>query len=72
MISMISMISDELPWSDKEETEAVRVQIEEKWRSKAAERDEEIEDLQGHLWKAERSREAAEDRLKNVRVKPVQ
>lgn len=42
------------------------MQAEEEWRSKTAERDGQIEDLQGQLWEAERSREAAEDRLKTV------
>lgn len=44
------------------------MQVEEEWKSKAAERDGQIEDLQGHLWEAERAREAAEDSLKTVNL----
>lgn len=45
------------------------MQAEEEWGPKVAERDGQIEDLQGRLWEAERAQGATEDKLKTVRIR---
>lgn len=52
---------------DKERTEAAMMQQEKEWRSKAAEKSGEIEDLERRLEEVERDREATRDKLQEAR-----